>query len=62
MLNETVEQFSNQLYDICARIVNDPGEVMKKTHVIKGICNELLSFLRSKQGKICLGQNTASAS
>ena len=30
MPDETVEHFINQLNDICARMVNDPGEAMKK--------------------------------
>ena len=25
-------------------MVNDPGEAMKKTQVIKGICNEIAAF------------------
>ena len=37
---ETVEQFINLVNDINARIVNEPGEAMKKTQIIKGNCNE----------------------
>ena len=44
MPDETVEQFINRLNDICARMVNDLGEAMKKTQVIKGICNEFAAF------------------
>ena len=45
MPDETGEQFLNRLNDICARMVNDPGEAMKKTqHVIKGISNEIATF------------------
>ena len=42
--DETVEQFINRLNDICGRMANDPGEAMKKTQVIKGICNEFAAF------------------
>ena len=43
MPDETVEQLLNRLNDIYARMVNDPGEVMK-TQVIKGICNKIAAF------------------
>ena len=43
MPDETVDQFINRLNDVCAR-KNDPGEAMKKTQVIKGICNEFAAF------------------
>ena len=35
MPDETGEQFLNRLNDICARMVNDPGEAMKKTQEIR---------------------------
>ena len=44
MPDETEEQFLNRLKDICARMVNDPGEAMKKTQVIKGISNEFATL------------------
>ena len=44
MPDETVEQFIYRLNDICARMVNNTGEAMKKTQVIKGICNEFAAF------------------
>ena len=44
MPDETVEQLIFRLNDICARMVNDPGEAMMKTQVIKGICNEFAAF------------------
>ena len=46
MPDETVEQFINRLNDICARMVNDPGEAMKKTQVINGICNEFAALVQ----------------
>ena len=49
MLDETVEQFINRLNDICATIVNDPGEAIKKTQVIRGIETNLLHLPRLKQ-------------
>ena len=48
MPDETVEQFIIPLNDIRARIINDPGEAMKKTQVIKGICNEFAAFASIK--------------
>ena len=44
MPDETVEQFINRLNNICACRVNDPGEAMEKTQVIKVICNEFAAF------------------
>ena len=44
MPDETMEQFLNRLNNSCARMVNDPGEAMKKTQVIKGISNEFATF------------------
>ena len=44
MPDETVEQLINRLNDICAPVVKDPGEAMKKTQVIKDICNEIGAF------------------
>ena len=40
MPDETVKQFINRVNDICASMVNDPGEEIKKTQVSMGICNE----------------------
>ena len=48
MPDETVEHFINRLNNICARLVNDPREAMKKTQVIKGICNEFAAFAQIK--------------
>jgi hypothetical protein len=44
MPHETVEQFINRINNICARMVKDPGDAMKKTQVVKGISNEFLNF------------------
>lgn len=52
MPDETVEMFINRLNDICARVVNDPGEAMKKTQVIKGICNEFAAFAQCLIGQL----------
>ena len=61
MPDETVEQFINRLNDICARMVNDPGEAMKKTQVIKGICNEFAAFVQIEARRDMRGRNTAPA-
>ena len=37
-------QLINRLNDISVPMVNDPGEAMKKTQVIKGISNEFAAF------------------
>ena len=40
------------LKDICACMINDPGEAMERTQVIKGIFNELATFARLKPNKM----------
>ena len=45
MPDDTFEQFSNRLNDICARMVNNPGEARKKKPVIKEIFATNLQIL-----------------
>ena len=50
-------QFINRLNDNC-----DPGEAMKKTQIMKGICNEFaaLAQIEARRDMSC-GQNSAPA-
>ena len=45
MPDNTVELSINRLNDICARMVNNPREVMKKTQVVKGVFNEFAAYI-----------------
>ena len=49
MPDETVEQFATRTKDISAGMVNDPGEAMKKTQVINGICNNFAAFAQIEE-------------
>ena len=51
MPGETIEQFLNRINEICARMVNDPGDAMKKTQVIKGVEPEYYSFANQEARK-----------
>ena len=58
MPDKTVEQLINRLNEICARMVKDPREAMKKTQVVKSICNEFAAFAQICNG-ICRGRITS---
>ena len=62
MPDKTVEQFIYGLNDMCARMVNDHGEAMKRFMSSRIFATNLVHLSRLKQDGICHGQNTAPAS
>jgi hypothetical protein len=42
-----METFLNKINEICARMVTDPGDDMKKAQVVKGVIDDIYSFICS---------------
>jgi hypothetical protein len=52
--DEPMESFLNKINEICARMVTDPGDNMKKAEVVKGVINNFYSFAAQETRKVSL--------
>jgi hypothetical protein len=44
MPDEPMETFLNKINEICARMVTDPGDDIKKAQAVKGVIDDFYSF------------------
>jgi hypothetical protein len=47
-----MESFWDKINDICARVVTDPGDDMKKVQVVKGVIDDFYSFAAQETRKV----------
>jgi hypothetical protein len=52
MPDEPMETFLNKINEICARMVTDPGDDMKKAQVVKGVIDDFYSFAAQETRKV----------
>jgi hypothetical protein len=48
MPDEPMETFLNKINEICARMVTDPGDDMKKDQVVKGVIDDFIHLQHKK--------------
>jgi hypothetical protein len=52
MPDEPMETFLNKINEICARMVTDPGDDMKKAQLVEGIIDDFNSFAAQETRKV----------